>query len=164
LGAAFYTYPADGAARPHALLTAPGRSYAYDANGNVASDGTRAYAWDGENRLLSVGGTSFVYAPDGTWLKKTSGSTTTLYLGADAEKTGSTWTKYLTPDAVKVGSTVTWLVRDHLQSIRLRTNATGAQVEQAGYGPYGVQSPALSIEKGYIDRSRARPISLRITE
>jgi RHS repeat-associated protein len=51
---------------------------------------------------------------------------------------------------VKVGSTITWLVRDHLQSVRLRTSATGTALEQAGYGPYGVQSPALSIEKGYI--------------
>jgi RHS repeat-associated protein len=31
-----------------------GQPYAYDANGNLLSDGTRAYRWDAENRLIQV--------------------------------------------------------------------------------------------------------------
>ncbi|MDR3520692.1 MAG: hypothetical protein P4L54_03655, partial [Acidocella sp.] len=31
-----------------------GRSYTYDADGNVLSDGVNNYTWDAENRLLSI--------------------------------------------------------------------------------------------------------------
>src|SRR5262249_48599499 len=54
------------------------------------------------------------------------------------------------PDAVKVGSTVSYLHRDQSQSIRMRTTAAGIELEEAGYYPYGVQAPALTIEKGFI--------------
>jgi RHS repeat-associated protein len=108
---------------------------------------------------------SFVYAPasagsgDAPRLKKTAGSGTTLYLGADIELTDGTWTKYVHADAVVVGSggsaTTTWLHRDHSQSIRLRTDATGALIEAAFYAPYGARlsappPPELSTAKGYI--------------
>jgi hypothetical protein len=110
------------------------------------SGGTCTFTWDGENRMLTAGSVGFTYGPDGSRLKKTSGSTTTLYLGADVEKTGSTWTKYLIPDAVKVGSTVSYLHRDQSQSIRMRTTGAGIELEEAGY----VEAPALTIEKGSI--------------
>jgi RHS repeat-associated protein len=58
--------------------------------------------------------------------------------------------KYIHADAVKVGATTTWLTRDHSQSIRLRTDASGALVDAARYAPYGAQAPSLSISKGYI--------------
>jgi RHS repeat-associated protein len=108
---------------------------------------------------------SFVYAPasagsgDAPRLKKTAGSGTTLYLGADIELTDGTWTKYVHADAVVVGSggsaTTTWLHRDHSQSIRLRTDETGALIEAAFYAPYGARlsdppPPELTTAKGYI--------------
>jgi RHS repeat-associated protein len=146
-----YVYPAAGSDRPHAPLAAGPRDYAYDANGNVTSDGTRAFTWDAFNRLASVGGVSFTYAPDGTRLKKTSGGAVTLYLGADAERApDGTWTKYVHQDAVKVGASLTWLHRDHSQSIRRRTSSSGAILESAIYRPYGGQAPGLAISKGYI--------------
>lgn len=84
----------------------------------------------------------------------------TLYLGADIERDpAGAWTKYPHPDAVIVGSgvsaAITWLTRDHSQSIRLRTDATGALSEAAFYAPYGARlsdppPPALSTSKGYI--------------
>ncbi len=147
----YYAYPAATAPRPHAPLTAGTRTYTYDANGNMLGDGTKSLTWDAENRLLSVGTTSFVYAPDGTRLKKITGAGTVLYLGVDVEKNGATWTKYPHPDAVRVGATTTWLHRDHSQSIRLRTTATtGALLEAALYRPYGGQAPGLTISRGYI--------------
>jgi YD repeat-containing protein len=39
-------------------------NYTYDADGNVLSDGRWTYAWDGENRLLSM--TSLAGAPNGS--------------------------------------------------------------------------------------------------
>jgi RHS repeat-associated protein len=146
-----YVYPAPGSDRPHAPLAAGPRDYVYDANGNVTSDGTRSFAWDAFNRLASVGGVTFTYAPDGTRLAKTSASGTTLYLGADAERApDGVWTKYVHQDAVKVGASLTFLHRDHSQSIRLRTAASGAILESAIYRPYGGQAPGLGISKGYI--------------
>ena len=157
-----YTYPAETDPRPHAPLSAGARTYSYDANGNALSDGSQTYAWDGDNRLLSAGAVNFVYAPDGTRLEKTSGSDTTLYLGADIELSpAGTWTKYPYPDAVIVGSggsaATTWLTRDHSQSIRLRTDLSGALAEASQYLAYGAPAslpapppPALSTSKRYI--------------
>jgi len=49
-----YAYPGTGLARPHAPLTAGSCTFAYDANGNATTDGSRTLAWDGANRLESV--------------------------------------------------------------------------------------------------------------
>jgi RHS repeat-associated protein len=96
-------------------------------------------------------GCAFTYAPDGTRLTKSSASGTTLYLGADAERSpAGVWTRYIHQDAVKVGATITWLHRDHSQSIRLRTNSAAAVTESTLYAPYGEPLPGLSISKGYI--------------
>lgn len=66
-----------------------------------------------------------------------------------------TRTSYVHPDAVQVGPDVTFLHRDHSQSIRLRTDAAGSPTQAALYTPYGVQQlsppePGLTISKGYI--------------
>jgi RHS repeat-associated protein len=148
-----YSYPAQGenSVRPHAPNTAGPRAYAYDQNGNALSDGTRSFVWDAFNRLATVSGVGFRYAPDGSRLKKISGANTTLYLGADAERSPSgVWTKYIHQDAVRIGAATTWLHRDHSQSIRLRTNSAAAIADSTLYAPYGEPLPGLSISKGYI--------------
>ena len=145
-----YTYPTASALRPHAPLTAGTKTFSYDANGNTLSDGTRTFIYDGENRPVTVAGVQYAYGPDGERLKKTAGATTSLYLGGDIELTGATWTKYLPGDAKRVGLTTTWMHRDHLSTIRLMTNATGAQTERANYTPFGAQFPGLLQSKGYI--------------
>jgi hypothetical protein len=53
----------------------------------------------------------------------------------------------------------TWLTRDHSQSIRLRTDATGFLSEASAYRPYGVAfsappPPALALAKSYIGERR----------
>ena len=78
--------PTADAPRPHAPLTAGARSYSYDENGNTLSHGTWSYGWDGSNRLVSIGGVSFTYAPDGSRLKKSKPAGTTPYLGSDIER------------------------------------------------------------------------------
>jgi hypothetical protein len=35
-------------------LTGPGKTFAYDAKGNLTSDGTRTFEWDAEDRLSAV--------------------------------------------------------------------------------------------------------------
>ncbi|TWB45575.1 RHS repeat-associated protein [Rhizobium sp. ERR 922] len=36
------------------ITQASGQGYSYDANGNLLSDGERAYSWDAENRLIGI--------------------------------------------------------------------------------------------------------------
>src|SRR5205085_5116669 len=58
-------------------------NYTYDANGNVTNDGLHSYAYDSENRLVSVdGGATATYAYDqqNRRYKKTVGSTVTHYV------------------------------------------------------------------------------------
>ena len=153
-GIGAYAYPAATAARPHGVLLAGGKTFTYDNNGNVTSDGTRTFTYDADNRLKQVGTVSFVYGPDGKRLKKVSGAGTTLYLGDDLELSGGVWTKYLMTDAKRVGTggsaVTTWLHRDHLSSIRVSTNAAGAEVERTVYGAFGAPEPGLLQSRGYI--------------
>ena len=96
---------------------------------------------------------SFVYAPDGSRLKKTVSGTTTLYVGDDWEVTGGVSTYYLPGDAVMTGAVVSWLHRDVLGSVRLTTNAAGAIVQRAHYRPYGERLEAIATlmtSKGFI--------------
>jgi RHS repeat-associated protein len=149
-----YTYPLAGSPRPHAPLTAGSRTLAYDANGNVVSDGTRSFLYDGDNRPTNGSGVLYKYGPDGERLSKFVPATaaTTLYLGGDVELAGGVWTKYLNPDAKRVGAVTSWLHADHLASIRLITGAAGQQLERANYRPYGQQFPGLAQSKGYINQ------------
>jgi RHS repeat-associated protein len=75
-------------------ISTPG--YQYDAAGNLISDGTYAYGYDGENRLISVQGTgtnlTYQYGPEGTRTTKTFNGVTTE-LGYD-ENGRFLWTNY----------------------------------------------------------------------
>jgi len=148
-----YSYPPAGFPRPHAVTSTPLGSYQYDANGSMTNQGADLLAYDGENRLASHGTVQFVYGPDGARLKKIDGAATTLYLGDDVEIAGGVTTKYLPGDAKRVGlSTTTWLHRDHLQSVRAITNASGGIVDRADYRPFGEQLGFAggTESKGYI--------------
>ncbi len=153
-----YTYPLAGSAHPHAPLTAGSKAFAYNANGDITSDGSRTFAYDGENRPANVSGTLYTYGPDGERISKTTSTgVTTLYLGGDVEFSGGVWTKYLNPDAKRVGPTpgssvTSWMHADHLASIRLITGSAGQQLERANYRPYGQQFPGLSQSKGWINQ------------
>jgi RHS repeat-associated protein len=158
-----YSYPAPGTARPHAVTGLSGgplgtQSFTYDSNGSMTNQAGDTRTYDGENRLVSaVDGattTQFVYGPDGARLKKIVGATTTLYLGADIEKTGATWTKYLPGDAKRINTgAYYWMLRDHLQSVRVETDSTGAIVNSSKYRPFGDRVAGVTTiaeAKGFI--------------
>ncbi|NIX78462.1 FG-GAP-like repeat-containing protein, partial [Microvirga terricola] len=158
-----YVYPAAKAARPHAPTKVGTSDYAYDANGNLTSGGGRSYTWDQENRptrieMASGAMSAFVYAPDGTRLKKvvTTGigagakTETTLTLGADIEiRLGTAsaptplteWQKYPHPEVRKIGlgvlPKVAVLHKDHLSSVRAISNRSGTIDKTTLYTPYG---------------------------
>ena len=60
-----------------------GTPQTYDANGNLANDGTNTYSWDARNHLTAITGpntASFAYDADGRRAQKTIGSTSTQFL------------------------------------------------------------------------------------
>ena len=79
---------------------------------------------------------------------------TTLYPGADIERAqNGTWTKYPHPDVKKVGNTPFFLHRDHLNTVRAITNASGAVVQRITYRPFGQKLSETSSHeesKGFI--------------
>ncbi len=144
-----YTYPAPGTALPHAVTSAGGSSYTYDGNGNLLSGGGRTITWDGENRPIAINGTSFTYSGSGERLIKTTGASTTHYLGSDYEVTAGIATKYFTFAGAKVakrtqGNTY-WLHADHQGSIQSITDDTGAEVQRQSYMPYGKETATTSF-------------------
>ncbi|MER8779671.1 RHS repeat-associated core domain-containing protein [Mesorhizobium sp. M0437] len=155
-----YVYPAATAPRPHAPTAIGVKTLAYDANGNMTSDGTRTLAWDEANRLKTVtqaaSTVSLFYGPDGARAKKTSSVATTLYPDASVEINpatpgAETYTRYPHPDIKVVGTVKTFLHRDHLASVRMVTDATGAVAEATNYATYGERlNTGFQTQKSYI--------------
>ncbi|MCP9229980.1 hypothetical protein NMG46_06935 [Mesorhizobium sp. LMG 17147] len=155
-----YVYPAATSPRPHAPTAVGAKTLTYDANGNMTADGTRTLAWDEANRLktvtLGANTVSLFYGPDGTRSKKTSSFATTLYPDASVEIDPATpgaeiYTRYPHPDVKVTGATKAFLHRDHLASVRMVTDASGAIAEQTNYASYGERlNTGFQTQKSYI--------------
>ena len=135
-----FDYGPTGGERPHAVRTAGGSDYQYDANGNMVSGAGRTLTWDGDNRLVSVNRMRFAYDGDGTRIKKVAPTSTTIYLG-DYEVTDGAATKYIYLAGALVAkqtpSDLQWIHVDHLGSTQAVTNTTGAVLFRKTYGAYG---------------------------
>ena len=53
-----YAYAQTGYTNPHAVTQVGNKTFAYDNNGNLVSDGITTYEWDYQNRLVSSGETA----------------------------------------------------------------------------------------------------------
>jgi RHS repeat-associated protein len=130
-----------------------GASFTHDARGNLTSDGARIFAYDLENRLLSVAGSaaaSLTYDPLGRLRQSSSAGVTTDYLYAGdqlvAEYNGTTLLRrYAHGAGVDVPlvwyegaglSDRRWLHGDHQGSIIAFSDNAGG-VGTYSYGPYG---------------------------
>src|SRR5207249_1400849 len=129
------------------------KTLVYDANGNLTSDGTRAFEWDPLNRLTAV--TSGTHRSEFTYnglsqrvkiVEKENGNVTStkqfVWNPGDPqpseERDGSnTVTKRFYPQGVQVGSTNYYYTRDHLGTIRELTNTSGGVQTRYDYEPYG---------------------------
>jgi RHS repeat-associated protein len=155
-----YVYPSASAARPHAPTAVGAKTLAYDANGNMTSDGTRTLVWDEANRLktvtLAANTVSLFYGPDGARTKKSSSFATTLYPDASVEINPATpgaeiYTRYPHADVKVTGATKAFMHRDHLASVRLVTDATGAITEATNYASYRERlNTGFQTQKSYI--------------
>ncbi|MER8409672.1 RHS repeat-associated core domain-containing protein, partial [Mesorhizobium sp. M1307] len=92
----------------------------------------------------------------GARTKKTSSFATTLYPDASVEIDPATpgaeiYTRYPHPDIKVTGTTKAFLHRDHLASVRMVTDATGAIVEATNYATYGERlNTGFQTQKSYI--------------
>jgi RHS repeat-associated protein/uncharacterized repeat protein (TIGR01451 family) len=148
-----YTY--GDSAHVHAVTSlSTGESYTYDANGNMITrvEGGLTYTqnFDAENRLASVTvsgqTTQFVYDGDGNLVKKIEpDGTCTIYVGGvyEVEKAtcgGSvTHTRVYYPagGAMRVDGTLYYVLKDHLGSASVVTDASGNIVGEQRYYPFG---------------------------
>jgi len=144
---------------PHAVTSAGGCVYQYDANGNMTVGKNKTLEYDVENRLTKVvepGSTStFIYDGDGGRVGvRVEGSGTTketTYIGSlyEIEATGSdkkikkhifagsTRVCTITKDETQGTESTAYYHGDHLGSSNVITDASGQLAQYCEYTPYG---------------------------
>jgi len=128
-------------------------SFIYDLNGNLTSDGSKTYEWDGANRLVAINytessnRTEFSY--DGLSrcsqiVEKNAGNITStkklIWCGAqlcEERDASNSVTKRFFAAGEQVAGSNYFFNRDHLASIRELTDTTGAVRARYDYDPYG---------------------------
>jgi RHS repeat-associated protein len=145
--------------------------FAYDANGNLASDGQTTYVYDAENRLVSASGATnatLAYDPLGRLWQVTgpSGTTRFLYDGDDLlqEFDGNNvllraWVHGPGADEPLIwyeytaGFSRRYLHSDHQGSIVAATDPAGADIRVAGYDAWGIpNSGSVGVQAGGVGR------------
>jgi RHS repeat-associated protein len=125
-------------------------NYSHDAAGNVTNDGVHSYAYDSENRIVSVDGgstASYAYDHKNRRYKKTIGSTATHYVWQGGQViaehnggTGAAVVEYISSRrrmlAEVVSGNTSYFLIDRL-SLRLAMNTSGNVVGRQGHLPFG---------------------------
>lgn len=116
-----YTYHAN---KKHAVITAGGNSYGYDANGNMTSRGGNSISWYSYDLPATINGSGgvssqFFYGPDRARYKQignySGGTETTLYIGGVLEKlTTSSHAHFRHQISSPDGLVATYIRRDDL--------------------------------------------------
>jgi RHS repeat-associated protein len=128
------------------------KSFSYDANGNLTSDGTRTFEWDARNRLrtLTDGSLSITYSYDGFSRRiasvTKSGTTTVkdtknVWCGLTlCEVRGAVGAPALTiryQFALVIDGVPSYFTQDHLMSVREVTDSNGSLIARYDFGPWG---------------------------
>ena len=171
VGAADYVYGAGndagaGDAGPHAVVSAGGNAYAYDANGNMTSGAARTLTWTSFNKPKTIVDaattTTFSYGPERARIRQTrvqGASTTTItYVAGLFEQIAQTGaaSKYLhyifaggarvalhtSANAPTPTSSLRYLHQDHLGSLDTVTDETGQVIERLSYDAFGKRRTA----------------------
>jgi len=158
-----------------------GRSFTYDANGNMLSDGVNTYTWDAANRLKAVnepggGQSQFTYDSFGRRVQiteSTSGTVTStknlVWEGmgiVEETNSSSVVTKLYFGQGVQIGGSNYYYTRDHLGSIREMTDVSGNLETRYDYDPYGQQmqlSGTTSADFGFAGYYFHQPSGLDLT-
>ncbi len=149
-----FTYPAPGAAHPHAPLSDGACTYGYDANGsqvsNVCGTVAKYSGWDYDNRLSYVYDTTkfygqYTYDFAGNRVTKVENGVTTITPFPHYRVIGGAVTKYYFANgeriAERVGGNlpgnVFYYHSDHLGSSNIVSNSAGTEVKATQFYPYG---------------------------
>ena len=146
-----YSYGA-GSAGPHAVTSAGGVSYGYDANGNMVSGNGRTITWMPFNKPSQIQqsnrSVTFEYGPQRERYQRTdstsSGTTITRYVGSVEiiTRPGGTELKRYLPGGVVVTVTGTTserlaLFHDHLGSVTLIVDDAGQVAQRLAFDAFG---------------------------
>jgi RHS repeat-associated protein len=156
-----------------------GANHAWDANGNLTSDGQTTFGYDTENRLVSASGAknaTLAYDPLGRLYQVTSAGTTTRFVyDGDrliAEYVGSTLARryvhgsgvdepLVRYDGANVGATPRrYLHTDHQGSIVAVSNNSGVKQEVNYYDPYGVTATGNTARFQYTGQAAIPELGL----
>ena len=126
------------------------RTFTYDANGNMLSDGKYTYSWTKGNLLEKVTGdgleAAYTYDASGIRTSKKVNGTTTEYLTAGGsvlgEKKNGVWQYYLYDGdgqlfAISYKGSDYYYIRDNLRTITGLVDANGAAVVNYRYDSWG---------------------------
>ncbi len=141
--------------------TGAATTLSYDANGNLTSDGTRTFEWDGANRLTAValGAHRSEFGYDG-WghrvriVEKDSGAMTSdrrfLWCGTtlceERDAAGTGVARRFFAEGMEDGGMPFFYAMDHLGNVRELTDASGSVRARYDYDPYG-RATKLSGDK-----------------
>jgi RHS repeat-associated protein len=114
-----------------------------------ATDGGLALSYDQENRISGTGGYTYTYDADGNRVKKTNGTTGTIYwymtLGivAESDLSGALKSEYVFFDGERVArrdlpaGSVAYYFSDHLKTASVITDSLGNIKSESDYYPWG---------------------------
>jgi RHS repeat-associated protein len=135
-------------------------NYSYDSAGNVTNDGVHGYAYDAENRLISVdAGATGTYAYDHSnqRYKKATGGATTQYIWQGSQViaeynggTGAVTAEYVYSGSrmiAKIASEVTQYFLSDRLSVRMVLDSAGNASGRQGHLPFGEDFAESGIQE-----------------
>jgi uncharacterized protein RhaS with RHS repeats len=137
--------------------------YSYDAAGNMTSDPTDGVtlSYDQENRITGASGYTYTYDADGNRVKKSNGSTGTLYwymtpgVVAESDLAGALKSEYIFFDGERVarkdfpGNAVAYYFSDHLKTASVITDSAGVIKAESDYYPWGGELQFLANDSNH---------------
>jgi RHS repeat-associated protein len=134
----------------HNWIHASGTDYQYDAAGNMTFNATapaQTYTYDQENRLTGAAGYAYTYDGDGNRVRKSSGSTGTLYwymtpgIVGESDLSGNLTDEYVFFDGERVARKSTngvfYYFSDHLKTASVITDSAGNIKSESDFYPWG---------------------------
>ncbi|MBY0492842.1 MAG: hypothetical protein K2Y23_01385 [Cyanobacteria bacterium] len=147
-------------------LSGSSKTFTYDANGNLTSDGTRTFSWDVADKLveIAVGNerTTFVHAGNGMLARRIHTVDSTVVtdrlqvlagtrIAEERSSTGAVERRWFAKGASVSGSEQ-FFSSDHLGSLTDALDDSGNVLRRASYDPFGrvvSSSGAATIELGF---------------
>jgi RHS repeat-associated protein len=154
-------------------LTANGSAAGYDIAGNLLGNPVQ-YVYDPESRVSSTwGGSSYVYDGDGHRVKKTNGSTGTLYwtgsggqVLVETDLSGNFTAEYIFFNGQRIArqdASLHYYFSDHLGSHSVVTNIAGLAEQDIDYYPYGGMVNDYCATQGYPNCTTPVPQNYKFT-